>query len=191
MNIMGKKVILRAVEMSDAGLLKELQNSPRIEALCGSWSFPVSTQDQEGWINRLSNTHQTEIRLMIETISEQKTIGTVYLKDIDWKNRNAFVGIKTIDGSTRGRGFGFDALMALFRFAFKELGLHKLETLVIKDHPVSLDLCSNLGIEVEGIRRECSFSNGEYTDKFHMGILDREYFDCVKRTNYWEEEGDH
>jgi hypothetical protein len=42
MNIVGKKVILRALEPEDMEFLRSMHNDPEIANLIGGWSFPIS-----------------------------------------------------------------------------------------------------------------------------------------------------
>ena len=49
MNLVGKKVVLRAVEREDLDMLRELTNSSDFEKMIVGWSFPISKQDQEKW----------------------------------------------------------------------------------------------------------------------------------------------
>ena len=49
MNIIGKKVILRAIEEKDLKLLHKWSNDPAINYMLGGWHFPSSLQNLEGW----------------------------------------------------------------------------------------------------------------------------------------------
>lgn len=46
MNILGKKIILRAVESEDNAMLLSLINDPDIELMFGGSSWPVSKREQ-------------------------------------------------------------------------------------------------------------------------------------------------
>ena len=50
MNIIGEKIILRAIELKDASLLMNMINDPDTEKMLGGNSFPVSLEWQEKWI---------------------------------------------------------------------------------------------------------------------------------------------
>ena len=50
MNIYGKKVVLRAMELSDCVLIQDMFNDPEMENLVVGWAFPVSAYAQEQWI---------------------------------------------------------------------------------------------------------------------------------------------
>jgi len=92
MNILGKYVILRAIEEEDLELLREMINDPEIERMVGGYSFPISKWQQKKWFELISN-KQNDIRLIIET-KEDGAIGFANIVNIDWKNRSAFHGIK-------------------------------------------------------------------------------------------------
>ena len=51
MNIKGKLVTLRAIEMSDEKLLRDMLNDPYIEKMVVGWAYPVSKLQQENYIS--------------------------------------------------------------------------------------------------------------------------------------------
>ena len=121
MNILGKYVILRAIEEEDLELLREMINDPEIERMVGGYSFPISKWQQKKWFELISN-KQNDIRLIIET-KEDGAIGFANIVNIDWKNRSAFHGIKIANKKFRAKGIGTDTVMAIMRYAFEELQL--------------------------------------------------------------------
>lgn len=184
MNIYGNKVYLRAIEYEDLELLRDMQNSQEIESMCGSWDFPLSKIRQKEWFELLSK-RDDEIRLIIVEKKSDNVIGVIYLSNIDWKNRSAFIGIKTITGNTRGKGNGMDAIMILLKYAFDEMQLHRIESLIVDTNSISLSIMRKFGVQAEGIKRECLYSKGKYYDKIYVGLLENEYRDIVRKTNYW------
>src|SRR5690554_3171 len=105
MIIKGERIILRAIEPEDKDLLLNIINDHETEYLLGGWSFPVSHKNQLDWINTLKD-DKSNLRCIIQT-NEKKSIGTVILSDIDYKNGNAAIHIK-IGGENeyRGKGYG-------------------------------------------------------------------------------------
>ena len=186
MNIKGKKVLLRAIEPEDLTFLTDLQNSGDIEEMCGSWDFPLSLERETRWYQNIKV--NSDMRLIIECIGSGQTIGTIYLNNIDWKNRKAFIGIKTIPGSTRGKGYGLDAIMTLLRYAFDELQMHRIESLIVDYNSISLHYLDKFGLKPEGVCRECFFSRGKYHNKIYIGVLETDYQKIVEATRYWEED---
>lgn len=184
MNIYGNQVYLRAIEDEDLELLRELQNSQEIEYMCGAWDLPLSKNRQQAWFKMLLQ-RDDEFRFMIVEQESDKAIGVIYLNNIDWKNRSAFIGIKTMVGNTRGKGNGIDAIMALLKYAFDEMQLHRVESLIIDTNNISLSIMKKFGIQAEGIKRECLYSKGRYYNKVYIGLLENEYREMVLKTNYW------
>lgn len=183
MNIYGKKVMLRAMEMSDCKLVKEMFNDPEIEALVVGWAFPLSQYAQEKWYE--NHYCDKDFRFMIEA-GEDGTIGVATLLDIDWKNRMAQHGIKLANIEQRGKGYGTDAVMAIMRYAFDELGLNRLNGAWFPENIASKNMYMKCGWKEEGIRRNYIFKNGRYHDLVETGILAEEYYEQIRKNNYWE-----
>jgi RimJ/RimL family protein N-acetyltransferase len=170
MNIIGEKVMLRAIEDKDADVLRDMINDPEMEFLLGGWSFPVSVRQQLAWQSGLGGDTRT-LRCVIETIEGKDAIGTVVLSDIDAKNGNAEIHIKIRDGASRGQGFGSDAIRALIRYAFDELRLECVFARVSEHNEVSLRLFTKCGFVREGILRRRLFKRGRYVDVVVLSIL--------------------
>jgi len=185
MNIKGKVVTLRAIEIEDQEMLREMVNDPEIEKMVGGYSYPISKEQQINWFNSNGN-NQNNLRLIIET-EEDGAIGFANIVNIDWKNRSAFHGIKIANKKFRSKGIGTDTVMAVMRYAFEELQLNRLDGSIIKYNEASRKLyCDKCGWVVEGVKRKSSFKLNEYHDELILGILREEYFELAKKNNYWE-----
>lgn len=183
MNIYGNKVVLRAMEKSDCELAREMFNDPEIEKLVIGWSFPLSEYSQEQWFMN-HHADQNNFRFVIETPEDGK-VGIATLTDIDWKNRRAVHGIKLAKGKNRSKGIGTDTVMAIMRYAFDELGFHRLDGSWFEDNTASIRLYTRLGWKAEGIRREYIYKGGVYKDLVMVGILASDYYKLVENTQYW------
>ena len=183
MNIYGRKVVLRAMEKSDCPMIKEMFNDPEIEDLVVGWSFPLSEYAQEKWFESHYNDNNS-FRFVIET-KEDGAVGIATLLDIDWKNRRAEHGIKLCSKGTRTRGIGTDAVMAIMRYAFDELGLNRLDGSWFELNEASQRLYKKCGWKEEGIRRQYVFKKGAYRDLYIVGVLAEDYYELIKKNNYW------
>lgn len=183
MNIYGKKVVLRAMEPSDCELVREMFNDPEIERLVVGWSFPLSQYSQVKWYEE--HYGDGDFRFIIET-KEDGAVGVATLLDIDWKNRMAQHGIKLAKKDIRGKGIGTDAVMAIMRYAFDELGLNRLNGAWFPDNLPSRNMYMKCGWKEEGVRRNYIYKNGKYHDLVETGILAEEYYDLVNTTKYWD-----
>lgn len=184
MNIYGRKVILRAMEPKDAGILREMFNDPKMEENVVGWAFPVSQYSQERWLE----THfadEKDKRFMIET-KEGVSIGAISLMHIDWKNRCAGHGLKIAAKEYRMQGIGTDAVMAIMRYTFDELNLHRLEGCILDNNAVSLALYTKCGWSREGVKREGIYKNGRFHDLIVVGILEQDYRALISKNHYWD-----
>ena len=184
MNILGKMVVLRAMEKSDCELIRGMFNDPEIEDLVVGWAFPVSQFSQEKWFET-NYGDQKNFRFVIET-EEDGPVGIATLTDIDWKNRNATHGIKLANKERRTKGIGTDTVMAIMRYAFDELGLHRLDSSWFDTNTASKALYKKCGWVEEGIRREYIYKRGQYRDLTIVGILAADYYTLIEKNHYWD-----
>ena len=185
MNIKGKMVTLRAPELADVPYLHRWSNDPEIWNMLGGWHFPFSSRSTDEWVNNLKDGNLTDHIFCIETPTDG-IIGTANIINIDWKNRNAFHGMMIGKSDLRGKGYALDALYAIMRYAFMELGLQRLDGDMISYNTRSINFYINKGgWKEEGIRKKWFFRNGEYHDKIIVGITRDDYIDIVKKIQYW------
>lgn len=182
MNIVGKKITLRAVEENDLPLLHEWSNDPDIWNLLGGWHFPYSLASAINWFKSIDNNNFKSQVYAIE-IEDKKIIGTVSLSNIDWKNKNAFYGIMIGNNESRGHGYGYDACLTIMRYAFEELGLNRLDTEIIEYNNRSLYFhIEKCGWINEGIKKEAFFRKGQFWDKVILGITSGDYHNLANKS---------
>jgi RimJ/RimL family protein N-acetyltransferase len=184
MNIKGNKVSLRAIEKSDCELITSMFNDKEIENLVQGWSFPISQNAQEHWIENHYN-DSNNLHFVIDTDSTL-AVGIAILTDIDWKNGNCSFGFKLKDKAVRGKGIGTDTLMALLRYSFDELRLHRVNSNWLDYNAVSQAVHKKCGFTIEGKQRELIYKNGAYHDLILSGITREEYYSLIKQNHYWD-----
>ena len=184
MNIVGKFVTLRAMSKSDMPMICDMFNDPEIEKNVVGWAFPISLEQQLSWFDNHMN-DQGSFRFVIET-PEDGAVGIATLSNIDWKNRTATHGIKLANKEKRAKGIGTDTVMAIMRYAFDELGLHRLDGSWFDTNAASKALYKKCGWKEEGVRRSCVFKNGEWRDLTIVGILDSDYRELLSNNHYWD-----
>jgi RimJ/RimL family protein N-acetyltransferase len=184
MHIKGKRTILRAIEESDLAAFNEWGNDPELWRLLGGWHFPVSQASTRTWFEKMQG-DQANLRLAVTT-SEDGVVGLSNLLDLDWKNRHGFHGMMLGNPAVRGKGIGLDAVMAIMRYAFDELGLERLDGSMIEYNEASLKLyCGKCGWMEEGRQRHWYYREGRYWDKIIVGITRGDYEALVKTNEYW------
>ena len=172
MFIKGNKVLLRAIELEDADILRQMINDEEIEKMMWGYSFPVSHHQQINWIHNLSN-EKNVLRLIIDI--DGRAIGTVILSDIDMRNGIAEVHIKLADVCERGKGYGCDAVSSLTAYAFKELRLNCIYCRIKEDNIASRKMFEKCGFVKEGCLRSRVYRNGSYQNFYEYSILKSEF----------------
>lgn len=163
MNILGERVLLRAIEKEDNALLLRLINDPATERMLGGSSFPVSSEAQASWTERQKNVPNT-LRCIVALHDQPEIgLGTVILSDIDQKNGTAQIHLK-LDEPARGKGYGTDAVHTLTAYAFNELRLQCLYANIISYNTASERLFKKCGYRLDGVLRSRVFKNGVYAD---------------------------
>ena len=187
MNIVGKHVKLRALEISDLTLLHEWANEPELWEKLGGWHFPYSSLSTENWLRSRDNNNLVGHVFGIET-EEDGLIGTVNLINIDWKNKNAFTGLMIGKKELRGKPYALDTVMTIMRYAFDELGLNRLDGDMIETNNLSINFfIKRCGWIKEGIKKDWFYRKGRYHDKIIVGITKERYYQFVENINYWAE----
>jgi RimJ/RimL family protein N-acetyltransferase len=186
MNILGKKVMLRAIEEEDLPLLHQWANDPVTQDIIGNIHFPSSMEYHKTWFRNMQ-TDTLNYRFAIDT-DDCGIIGLSSIIQIDWRNNHAWHGIVLGDKDIRGKGYGIDAVMATMRYAFDELHLERLDGSMIESNQISINFyCSKLGWKREGIRRNYYFRRGRYWDQIIVGITKDDYKELLNTNNYWNE----
>ena len=168
MFIKGEKVLMRAVELSDARVLRQMMNDENIENMMWGYSLPVSEHQQVRWIENIPN-EKNIFRAMIDV--DGTAIGTIILSDIDMRNGIAEIHIKLANSCERGKGYGTDAVSALVTYAFNVLRLNCIYCRIKEDNKASIKLFEKCGFAREGYLRSRVFRNGRYYGFYEYSIL--------------------
>lgn len=172
MFIKGEKVLLRAIELSDAEILQAMINDEEIERMMWGYSFPVARHQQLKWIENLSGEKST-FRAIIDV--DGTAVGTIILSNIDLRSGTAEIHIKLAQSSQRGKGYGTDAVKALLQYAFNELRLNCVCCRIREDNIPSQKLFEKCGFVKEGRLRQRVFRQGLYYDFYEYSILKSEF----------------
>ena len=184
MNISGRKIILRAIEETDLNLLHKWANDVELQSIIGNIHFPSSMLFHKEWLKKIQNdTLNQRFAIIVPHVG---LIGLSTLMNINWRNNRAWHGIMIGNVDVRGRGYGYDAVMATMRYAFDELHFERLDTQMIEYNIKSIEFyCNKLGWKKEGVQRRWYFTKGRYWDRIICGITHQDYSELLERTHYW------
>ncbi|HKG98033.1 MAG TPA: GNAT family protein [Pyrinomonadaceae bacterium] len=173
MNIKGKRILVRAIEREDVPTLHAWFNDPELTAQLTETHFPSSLLQQEAWLERIQK-DESSIRLAVQT-DDAALIGYTGFWNIDWRDRRAEHAVVIGDQTQRGQGYGQEVIVTCARYAFHEMGLHRLEASILETNEASLKAYKSCGFQVEGVLREHALRGGQRVNKIILGLLATEY----------------
>lgn len=83
--------------------------------------------------------------------------------------------LRRIAISEKGKGYGREAISALIKYAFENLGMNKFWLDVYPDNKVGIALYESLGLKKEGVLRQNYKSDRGYLDQIVYSMLRSEY----------------
>jgi RimJ/RimL family protein N-acetyltransferase len=185
MNIRGKRITLRAIEVEDLASLHAWLNRPDIAGGLGDVHFPSSRSQQLKWFERVQADEHT-IRLAVQD-REGKLIGYTGFWNIHWRDRRAEHALVVGDDTRKGKGFGREIIMTCARYAFEEMGLYRLDANILETNEASRKAYEACGYRVEGSLRAHALRGGQRVDRVMLGLLATEYFALVEANRYWQD----
>lgn len=161
---------LRAAEPFDAQQIYFWENNQNVWRVSDT-IVPYSLfQIEQFLINNNDVYANRQIRLMIETIKKQITIGCIDIYDLDPYHQRAGIGI-LIDESMRRKGFASEAIELLEKYIFDDLLLHQIYCYIGEYNEVSVSLFEKLGYQRCGHRKEWLKTENGFVDQFEYQKL--------------------
>jgi len=98
----------------------------------------------------------------------------VGLSEVDRNFRTARIWVLVGDKSFHARGHATRAASKMLTLAFRELGLHAVNTWIVEGNP-SVRIAKRLNFRLIGRQRECHYIDGEAHDRLWFDLLDSEH----------------
>jgi len=157
----GDRVAIRRVRRDDAPAL--IAANAASADYHAPWETAFTTQaDFERWFQR--GVAGSSVLLIAHEIATGEIVGVINLNDIVFGAlRSAYVGYWGYR-RTGGRGLMTEALRLAVRFAFDELGLHRVEANIQPANARSLALAQRAGFVKEGFSPRYMFLSGAWRD---------------------------
>ncbi len=174
------RIYLRLMEEKDIPYKVKWINDPEVRRSL-NFDYPISEIGTKHWLNQVALDNGRR-DFMVCLIENNVPIGYGGLLNIDMKNSKAesYMGIG--DKDYWGKGYGKEVRQALLRYAFQELGLNRVYSLVWSKNERMINLNIKVGLEIEGLLKADVFSHGEYRDRYIMSILRETYLDITNES---------
>ena len=111
---------------------------------------------------------------VIET-AEAEPIGIIGLVGIDSVNQTAEIYLVIGEKEYWAKGVMLEAESLLIKWAFDELGLHKIWALARADNIASIITMKKMGFQVEGALRQEKYISDKHLDVLRVGLLKDEF----------------
>ena len=174
--IYGKRVRLRHVEREDLSHFVEWLNDPEVRQGLSMY-LPISHAEEENWFEKVLARDRDEQPLAIEVQIDDgwNLIGNCGFFNLDWRNRNAELGIFIGDKAYWNQGYGTEVMRLLLRIGFSTLNLHRIYLRVYENNPRAVRVYEKTGFVHEGRQRQAEFRDGHYLDLLFMSVLRPEW----------------
>lgn len=169
---MGFSINLRKLKLKDIPLMLEWMNDPDIYSTMQYNPDNISVESAETFIIHSQEDEQNlHLAIVLENDEYQ---GTVSLKNIDRKNRNAEFAI-AVRKSAMGRGISKQAFKKILKIAFEELKLNKVYLYVRTDNIRAIRFYEKCKLREEGCFLQHICVREKYYDVRWYAILKDEY----------------
>lgn len=173
--LLGDQVRLRGLHDDDLASLARWEMDPGRLTTGSDWVVPPSEAAARERIAKWCANDKDDIGFAIETLDDPPVlVGNVGLWGARPKDRCATLGIG-LGREYLGRGYGTDAMRVIVDYAFREMGLHRVQLDVAPFNPAGIRAYQKAGFVEEGRRRASVWHDGRWYDQLMMSILDNEW----------------
>ena len=165
----GSEVTLRPMTYDDAPLLMRWGSDAAFRRYqWGQRPGAFTQKNARAWIERMSRQGDSACWVIEH---EGRPIGFANYRDFHPKGKSAEIGIGIGEPDLWGKHLGRDALSALLRYLFDELGLHRVGLSVVGFNDRAISMYKAVGFEVEGIERDGVGTEDGYVDDVKMVLV--------------------
>jgi diamine N-acetyltransferase len=167
-----KEISLRALEPEDLELLYEWENNLSYWIISNT-VVPFSKYTLKRYLeNSHKNIYETgQLRLMIDHIPDNTTIGTIDIFDFDPFHKRAGLGILIAKEDYRRKGYASMALKCLVNYCFRTLQLHQIYCNILANNCESMDLFKKAGFVQSGIKKDWIKTSDGYLDEYIFQLI--------------------
>jgi RimJ/RimL family protein N-acetyltransferase len=170
--ICGRTINLRRLRMDDLQNILKWRQDAELMRYYDMLPIDMPLEIEEELKGNINSAKRVDF--IIET-KKAESIGTVYLKKINWKDRHTELHIMVAE---RKKGYGFfgsEAAFLLLLYAFRQLNMHKIYGRVIEYAKEVENLVKEIGFIREAVLRKSIYQKGRYWDLYIYGLLDMEF----------------
>ena len=165
----GAGIYLRPITWEGTELILKWRNADSVRKHF-IYQEPFTREGHENWIRTMIDTGRA-VQMILCSLTEDRPIGSVYIRDIDRVHNKAEYGIFIGEDTLRGRGIGTAAARLMLQYCFEEEGLHRIYLRALSDNLQAIRSYEKAGFEREACLRDDVRIEGEYRDIIWMAVL--------------------
>jgi len=178
----GRRVVLRPLSVHDFEAWREVRR--RNHDWLTKWepqrmpNQPDTVEDRQAFASRCA-ARMREIQLGsgygFGIFVDGAFSGEININTIHWgAHQSAYIGY-WVDSLRAGQGYMPEAVVAVFQFAFEQLGLHRLQISIIPRNTSSRRVVEKLDLREEGLAERYLEINGAWEDHLRFAITSEEW----------------
>jgi len=170
------RLILREMTLGDVEFyFRHFNNKKVVEGSCfpGPKTLEAAKEELELYCIRPFKENRG-IRWGIARKGSDELIGTCGYYDWNKTSRRAEMGYD-LEPAHWGEGMMTEALRAILRYGFEEIGLNRVQAIIDSENVRSIKLVERLGLKKEGILRQNSYFRGRFRDEICFSLLKEEW----------------
>ena len=166
-------IITREITVNDTQNILKWRNNPNVNRhFC--MQDKLTEEAHMNWLNNVVMTNKAK-QFIISEKSTGIDIGTVYLRDIDYRNKKAEMGIYIGEDSCRGKGYGSEAIRFIINYGFTTMNLHKIYLRVFANNVIGIKSYEKCGFVYEGTAKDdIILPDGKYQDLIFMAMINND-----------------
>ena len=170
--IIGERVILRRLRMSDADAITEYCKDLMLSRYTQNIPYPYKKKDAVWFVNHCAKEWKNKTGFVYAIEFQKKPIGVIslYPRGSDSAEMGYWVG-----RPYWGQGVTTEAAKLVLKEGFNLLKLHKIYATHHPKNPASGKVMQKIGMKYEGLLREHVKAKGKYWDLCYYGILRKEF----------------
>lgn len=170
----GQRVHLVPIDKANMATAIAWLADPEVNRFLLSGHEPITLEEEARWYDEMTaseNDHVFEVHVS----EDDRYIGNVGLHKIDPRHRSGELGIVIGSKPDQERGYGRDAMVTLLRFAFGELGLHRVFLYCDPENVRAARAYRAIGFTEVGHARDAVFINDRFHDHLIFDMLEDEF----------------
>ena len=160
---------LRKLEKKDIPFMLEWMHDIENEKIFQNDFYSMNEKKCEEFIKNSFTTDNQHFAIVNDLDDEY--LGTISLKNINYKNMNAEYAISTRK-KIRGTGCALSATKTIIKYGFDELRLNKIYLNVLTSNERAKCFYKKVGFQYEGTFKKHILINNKYEDLEWYGIID-------------------